>query len=52
MESMPKGKREVMGNRWQGMVGLGEVAGSESFPKRDDSARAKLFRTQEPLLWV
>src|SRR5260221_14020910 len=26
MESMPKGKREVMGNRWQGMFGLGEVA--------------------------
>jgi MFS family permease len=25
MESMPKGKREVMGNRWQGMFGLGEV---------------------------
>src|ERR1700756_5315757 len=26
MESMPRGKREVMGNRWQGMFGLGEVA--------------------------
>ncbi len=26
MESMPKGKREAMGNRWQGMFGLGEVA--------------------------
>jgi hypothetical protein len=26
MESMPKGKREIMGNRWQGMFGLGEVA--------------------------
>jgi MFS family permease len=26
MESMPKGKREVMGNRWQGMFGIGEVA--------------------------
>ncbi|MCI2422454.1 sugar porter family MFS transporter [Saccharopolyspora sp. K220] len=26
MESMPKGKREVMGNRWQGMFGLGEIA--------------------------
>jgi MFS family permease len=26
MESMPKGKREVMGSRWQGMFGLGEVA--------------------------
>lgn len=26
METMPKGKREVMGNRWQGMFGLGEVA--------------------------
>ena len=26
MESMPKGKREVMGNRWQGMFGLGEVS--------------------------
>jgi MFS family permease len=25
MESMPKGKREVMGNRWQGMFGIGEV---------------------------
>lgn len=25
MESMPKGKREVMGNRWQAMFGLGEV---------------------------
>lgn len=25
MESMPKGKREVMGNRWQGMFGLGEM---------------------------
>lgn len=25
MESMPRGKREVMGNRWQGMFGLGEV---------------------------
>ncbi|MGI5472027.1 MFS transporter [Streptomyces sp. CA-132043] len=26
METMPKGKREVMGNRWQGMFGLGEIA--------------------------
>ena len=26
METMPKGKREVMGSRWQGMYGLGEVA--------------------------
>jgi MFS family permease len=26
MESMPRGKREIMGNRWQGMFGLGEVA--------------------------
>jgi MFS family permease len=26
MESMPRGKREVMGNRWQGMFGLGEVS--------------------------
>jgi MFS family permease len=26
MESMPKGKREAMGSRWQGMFGLGEVA--------------------------
>src|SRR4051812_48311284 len=26
MESMPKGKREVMGNRWQAMFGLGEIA--------------------------
>jgi MFS family permease len=25
MESMSKGKREVMGSRWQGMFGLGEV---------------------------
>src|ERR1700712_3129473 len=25
MESMPKGKREVMGSRWQFMFGLGEV---------------------------
>jgi MFS family permease len=25
MESMPKGKREVMGNRWQAMFGLGEI---------------------------
>ncbi|TNC26589.1 MFS transporter [Amycolatopsis alkalitolerans] len=25
MESMPKGKREVMGNRWQFMFGLGEI---------------------------
>jgi MFS family permease len=25
METMPKGKREVMGNRWQGMFGIGEV---------------------------
>ncbi|MCL2542905.1 MAG: MFS transporter [Nocardioidaceae bacterium] len=25
MESMPRGKREVMGNRWQGMFALGEV---------------------------
>jgi len=26
MEALPKGKREVMGNRWQFMFGLGEVA--------------------------
>lgn len=26
MEAMPKGKREVMGNRWQAMFGLGEIA--------------------------
>jgi MFS family permease len=26
MESMPKGKREVMGNRWQFMFAVGEVA--------------------------
>jgi MFS family permease len=26
MESMPKGKREVMGNRWQGMFAIGEIA--------------------------
>lgn len=26
METMPKGKREVMGNRWQGMFAVGEVA--------------------------
>jgi len=26
MESMPRSKREVMGSRWQGMFGLGEVA--------------------------
>jgi MFS family permease len=26
MESMPKGKREVMGNRWQFMFAIGEVA--------------------------
>ena len=25
METMPKAKREIMGNRWQGMFGLGEV---------------------------
>ena len=25
MESMPRGKREVMGNRWQAMFGLGEI---------------------------
>ncbi|WP_222854079.1 MFS transporter [Fodinicola acaciae] len=25
MEAMPRGKREVMGNRWQGMFGIGEV---------------------------
>jgi MFS family permease len=25
MEAMPKGKREVMGNRWQFMFGLGEI---------------------------
>lgn len=25
MESMPKGKREVMGNRWQMMFGIGEI---------------------------
>jgi MFS family permease len=25
MESMPRGKREIMGNRWQGMFGIGEV---------------------------
>jgi MFS family permease len=25
METMPRGKREVMGNRWQGMFGIGEV---------------------------
>ena len=25
MESMPRGRREVMGNRWQGMFGLGGV---------------------------
>ncbi|SFJ95963.1 Predicted arabinose efflux permease, MFS family [Amycolatopsis sacchari] len=25
MESMPKGKREVMGNRWQAMFGIGEI---------------------------
>jgi MFS family permease len=25
MESMPRGKREIMGNRWQGMFGLGSV---------------------------
>ncbi|MDQ2781286.1 MAG: MFS transporter, partial [Actinomycetota bacterium] len=25
MESMPKGKREIMGSRWQFMFGLGEV---------------------------
>jgi len=25
METMPKGKREVMGNRWQAMFGIGEV---------------------------
>lgn len=26
METMPKRKREVMGSRWQGMFGLGEIA--------------------------
>jgi MFS family permease len=26
MESMPKKKRELMGSRWQGMFGLGEIA--------------------------
>lgn len=26
MESMPKSKREIMGSRWQGMFGIGEVA--------------------------
>jgi MFS family permease len=26
MESMPRKKREVMGSRWQGMFGLGEIA--------------------------
>jgi MFS family permease len=26
MESMPREKREVMGSRWQGMFGLGEIA--------------------------
>ncbi|HEV2677079.1 MAG TPA: MFS transporter [Aliidongia sp.] len=26
MESMPKGKREIMGNRWQFMFAIGEVA--------------------------
>ena len=26
MESMPKRKRELMGSRWQGMFGLGEIA--------------------------
>ncbi|SHH33971.1 Predicted arabinose efflux permease, MFS family [Jatrophihabitans endophyticus] len=26
METMPKQKREVMGSRWQGMFGLGEIA--------------------------
>jgi MFS family permease len=25
MESMPKGKREIMGNRWQAMFGIGEI---------------------------
>jgi MFS family permease len=26
MEAMPRGKREVMGNRWQAMFGIGEIA--------------------------